>query len=177
MIKTNSQLDRHHETSHAYLRPPPPPGENHVEKRKCSIRDGTVVVFVLVQLLLRGDAYINLQRQGRYTLARNISSYLATLCLQILVYGANAVAARVLKHARSRALPVVDTAITRDGCQEQLNSFGVCVLVDCTKNMADEWLANACVASGTHYIARSYPYHASTKNKLYSIYIGTPRVI
>ena len=71
------------------------------------------------------------------------------------MYGNNAAATRVAKHARSRALPVIDTTITRADSQEQLASLGVCVLVDCTESIKDEWLASACIKSGTHYIARA----------------------
>ena len=99
----------------------------------------------------------------RTTLQEIYPNYLVTPFSQILVYGNNAAAGRVLKHGQGRALPVVDATITQDCCQEQLNSLGVCVLVDCSENLtAEEWLASACIASGTHYIARSCCYHAST---------------
>ena len=84
------------------------------------------------------------------------------LCSQILVYGKNAAASRVLKHARSRALPVIDsTTITREGLQEQLANSGVCVVVDCTESSNGESLVRACIASGTHYISRSLRTDAS----------------
>ena len=98
----------------------------------------------------------------RTTLQEIYPNYLVTPFSQILVYGNNAAAGRVLKHGQGRALPVIDATITQDCCQEQLNSLGVCVLVDCSENLTEEWLASACIASGTHYIARSCCYHAST---------------